>query len=64
MVQLNGLIQTIWSSYICLEILPISPIIGVSEPEFLTTIYKWICNFDEYRALGQKPPKKKSRAIT
>lgn len=38
---------------------PISPIIGVSEPEYLTTIYKWICDFDEYRALGQKPPKEK-----
>ena len=38
---------------------PISPIIGVSEPEYLTTIYKWICDFDKYRALGQKPPKEK-----
>ena len=38
---------------------PISPIIGVSEPEYLTTIYKWICDFDEYKALGQKPPKEK-----
>lgn len=38
---------------------PISPIIGVSEPGYLTTIYKWICDFDEYRALGQKPPKEK-----
>ena len=42
---------------------PISPIIGVSEPEYLTTIYKWICDFDEYRALGQKPPKEKVKRL-
>lgn len=42
---------------------PISPIIGVSEPEYLTIIYKWICDFDEYRALGQKPPKEKVKRL-
>lgn len=38
---------------------PTSPIIGVSEPEWLTPIYKWLCNFEEYRAIGEKPPKEK-----
>ena len=38
---------------------PTSPVIGVSEPVWLTPIYKWLCNFEEYRAIGQKPPKEK-----
>ena len=38
---------------------PTSPVIGVSEPVWLTPIYKWLCNFEEYRAIGEKPPKEK-----